>query len=128
MKIINNKITISELKQKIGAKMNYEHKNLAGGRWNELNLNEQMANIGSEVFRAISWKNKQNNEYSQKAFYRALELLSLSIDDSKNKFRLKELTRLYEVLVDYFFGDNNFASSEHLWQNYFYPFNFAARN
>lgn len=106
--------------------MNYEHKQLAAGRWCKLNFLEQMANIGSEIFRTISWRNK-NKEYSGKAFERALELLDLTIADAKNKSRLKELARLREVLVDYFYFDNQFFSSDQLWQNYFYPFNFAAR-
>jgi len=106
--------------------MKYQHQNLSNGRWFKLSLFEQLANIGSEVERAILWKEK-NREYSQQAFYRSLELLSLTIDDQKNRGRLKELTRLYEVLVDYFAGDNQYQSSDKLWRNYFYPFNYAAR-
>jgi hypothetical protein len=107
--------------------MNIEHKQLAAGRWDELSLVEQMANIGSEVERAISWRQKGNDEYSRKAFERALELLSLSIEDKKNRRRLKELVRNYEVLVDYFAGDNIYGSSDKLWRNYFLAFNWAAR-
>lgn len=107
--------------------MNYQHKQLAGGRWLKFSFIEQMANIGSEVERTILWKEKQNNDYSQKAFERALELLDLTIADSKNKSRLRELTRLREILVDYFFCDNQYLSSNKLWRNYFYPFNYAAR-
>ena len=90
-------------------------------------LVEQLANVGSEVVRAINWKKKNNLQYSCLAFERALELLSLSIDDKKNKKRLKELTRLYEVLVDYFYADNIYDSSEKSWLNYFNAFNYAAR-
>lgn len=61
------------------------------------------------------------------AFERALELLSFTISDKKNKNRLKELTRLNEVLVDYFAFDNEYGSSDKLWQNYFYAFNYLAR-
>lgn len=107
--------------------MSYQHKNLAGGKWFELSFPAQMANIGSEVSRAISWKNKNNSEYSQKAFERALELLSLTISDEKNKKRLRELTRLNEVLVDYFAFNNEYKSSDQSWQNYFLAFNYMAR-
>ncbi len=106
--------------------MNFEHKQLASGRWHELSFFEQMANIGSEVFRTISWRTK-NKEYSEKAFWRTLELLDLTIGDAKNARRLKELVRLREVLVDYFCFDNQFSSSDKLWKGYFYPFNYAAR-
>jgi hypothetical protein len=96
-------------------------------RWQKLTFFEQMANTGSEVERAIGWRQKNNPEYSRLAFERALELLDLTIDDQKNKTRLRELFRLREVLADYFYGSNQFSSSGALWRNYFYPFNWAAR-
>ncbi len=97
-------------------------------RWEKLSFFDQMANIGSEVERAIGWKKKQNIEYSQMAFERALSLLDLTIGDLKNKKRLRELFRLREILADYFYGNNSFLSSDSLWHNYFYPFNWAARS
>lgn len=105
------------------------HKNLANGKWFELTFIEQMANIGSEVIRAINWKRKGETEYSNNAIERALELLYLTIEDLKNRkpSRLKELTRLYETLVDYFYCDNIYGSSDELWEKYFYAFNYAAR-
>ena len=103
-----------------------EHKNLAEGGWAELTLAEQMANIGSEVERAITWKEKGNLEYSDKAFFRSLELLGMSLDAQKSGSRLKELARLYEALVDYFLFDNEFSSSDELWRKYFYPHTYHA--
>jgi hypothetical protein len=100
---------------------------LAAGRWFELSLREQLANVGSEVERAILWREKGNGEYSGKALERALELLGLTIEDKKNRKRLKELTRAREVLVDYFYADNQYASSDQLWRSYFYGFAYAAR-
>jgi len=109
--------------------MSYQHKRLAAGKWYKLSLAEQMANIGAEVGRAINWKKKKKPEYSQLAFYRALELLSLTKSDPKytHKASLKEICRLYECLVDYFDGDNIYGSSDKLWEKYFYGFNWAAR-
>ncbi len=106
--------------------MNYQHKELSSGRWQKLSFMEQMANIGSEVERAILWREK-NKDYARKALFRQLELLDLTIADQKNQLRLKELTRLREALVDYFAFDNQYHSSDRLWRSYFYPFNFAAR-
>ena len=108
--------------------MNYQHQHLSDGRWFELSLFEQMANIGSEVERAILWRSK-NREYSIRAVERALELLDLTMADDKNRSgaRLKEIARLREALVDYFYFDNQFSSSDKLWRNYFYAFNYAAR-
>lgn len=107
--------------------MSIQHQKLAGGRWNGLSLMEQLANVGSEVERAIKWKEKNNPEYSRMAFERALELLDITIGDAKNKPRLKEILRVRETLADYFASDNKFASSDNQWQKYFYSFNYAAR-
>jgi len=104
----------------------FQHKNLAEGRWQKLSFFEQMANVGSEVERAISWRHK-NLEYSKLAVERTLELLDLTIDDDKNKKRLRELLRLREVLADYFYSSNCFKSTDSLWRNFFTPFNWAAR-
>lgn len=107
--------------------MNYQHKTLAAGHWQDFSLVEQLANIGSEVARTIKWRKNYNQENSRLAFERALELLSLTIDDPKNIKRLKELTRVRETLLDYFLGVNTYKSSDKIWQNYFFSFAYATR-
>ncbi len=107
--------------------MTYEHKELAAGRWYKLTFFEQMANIGGEIERTLLWKTKGNAEYSSRAFERALELLDLTIEDIRNRTRLKELLRVREALADHFFFDNSYQSSDLSWQKYFYCFAFAAR-
>ncbi|MBU2595429.1 hypothetical protein KJ713_01180 [Patescibacteria group bacterium] len=107
--------------------MSYQHKELAGGRWFEFSLIEQMANIGSEVYRAINWRKKGDNNYAMMAFERALELFDLTVEDPKNRTRLKEVLRARELFCDYFVGDNQYHSTAKSWQNYFYSFNYAAR-
>lgn len=102
------------------------HRGLTNSRWNKLNFFEQMANIGAEISRTISWRHK-DKKLSRQAFERALELFYLTIADPKNKKRLKELCRAREVVVDYFSGKNEYCSTDKSWQNYFYAFNFAAR-
>jgi hypothetical protein len=108
------------------SKRTFYHQELAAGRWRELSFFEQMANVGSEIERTIKWREK-NEEFSRLAFERGLELLDLTIADPKNRDRLKELTRVREALVDYFMFANEYGSSDKLWQNYFYGFNYAAR-
>jgi hypothetical protein len=107
--------------------MNYQHKNLAEGRWRQLSFLEQMANIGSEVERALNWRMKNNTAYCRQAFERALELIDLTLEDAKNLPRLKELTRLREAMVDFFWGTNQFVSTETSWRKYFSCFIYAAR-
>ena len=109
--------------------MNVQHKNLDSERWSRMPLAEQMANIGSEVSRALNWRKKGNEAFSEKAVSRALELLELSLSSARARpfHRVKELARLKEAVVDYFLGSNEFASSEILWRKYFDHFNYLAR-
>ena len=107
--------------------MSYQHKDLALGRWNNMSFLEQMANIGSEVERALNWQAKHNAEYSQKALERALELIDLSLDGVTSPTRLKELARVREAIVDFFVGSNQFRSTDASWRAYFLPFAYAAR-
>ena len=107
-------------------KPDFYHKNLSTGKWQQLSFAGQLANVGSEVERAIKWKNKNNPERSQLAFFRALELMDFTIADKNNKGRLKELCRTREVLVDYFFAENQYKSTDLLWQKYFRAFNWMA--
>jgi len=107
--------------------MNIEHKELAKGRWGQMSLIEQMANIGSEVNRAFNWRKKGKEDFSKKAFYRALELLDLTVCFHKKYSQLKEILRVREALVDFFYGDNEFSSTEILWCKYFDQFAYAVR-
>ena len=106
--------------------MTIQHTQLASGQWKKLSFSEQMANVGSEVGRALSWKKKEKSDFSERAFIRALELLNITINCHVGS-KLKELTRVRELLIDYFYGDNYYHSSEKQWNTYFYAFNYAAR-
>lgn len=107
--------------------MTYQHKDLAAGRWSQLAFLEQMANVGSEVERALNWRTKKNSAFSQRAFERALELIDLTLSGTQTPARLRELARLREAIVDYFAGNNQYASSETSWKRYFLPFTYAVR-
>ncbi len=107
--------------------MTYQHQGLAEGGWCELSFFEQMANVGAEVGRTIAWKGRNQQDFSRRAFDRALELLDLTIADPRNRSRLRELLRVREALADHFVFDNAYGSSDESWNRYFYPFQFAAR-
>ncbi len=102
------------------------HKGLTPERWARFSLMEQLANVGMDVERTISWKKKGDLEYSRKAFERALDLLYLTIADPKNKKRLYEILRMKETLLDHFLSNNEYATTDESWQQYFYGFNYAA--
>ncbi|HSG27067.1 MAG TPA: hypothetical protein VLA34_01210 [Candidatus Krumholzibacterium sp.] len=107
--------------------MNHQHSELAAGKWAKMTLPEQMANIGSEVSRGLNWKAKGNVEYCDKALTRALELIDLSLGCGGPFSRLREIARLREALIDYFYGSNVYCSSESLWRSYFDHFAYLAR-
>ena len=88
----------------------YQHTELAAGRWAEMSLAEQMLNIGSEVSRANRWRVKGNEEQCHRAADRALELLSLTIDAQRGRHDLGEFCRLYEVLADFYYGENSYQT------------------
>lgn len=107
--------------------MTYQHKELAASRWKEMSFCEQMANVGSEVERAFNWREKNNFDYSQKALERALELLELTINNTSKKTYLKELTRIKEVMLDFFMGDNVYNMDISSFKKFFYYFGVSAR-
>ena len=107
--------------------MEFQHKDLAAGRWAQMSLAEQMLNIGSEVSRANRWKAKGNEEQCHRAADRALELVSLTIDANKNRAGLKELCRLYEVMADFYYSNNLYQTDANSMQHYFDAFYFASQ-
>lgn len=102
------------------------HLELTDTKWHSLSLVEQLANVGSEVERALKWSQKGRPDLCANAVYRGLELLDLTIADPRHRQRLRELTRLREALLDYFFGANEFGSSDPAWRRYFDAFGMAA--
>lgn len=104
--------------------------------WKNLSFPEQMANIGSEVERAMNWKEKGNSKFSQKAFFRALELFDLTLqsvanthnpETTSNLPKLTEISRSKEVFSDFFWGENQYHTTKKSWQKYFKQFNYLAR-
>lgn len=103
------------------------HKGLTLERWFTFSLYEQLANVGAEIGRTIYWKKTGDLEHSRLAFERALELLDFTIRDPKHRgARLKELVRTREALIDHFVYDNEYQTTDELWDDYFYAFNYAA--
>lgn len=103
------------------------HAGLAAGRWHELTLLEQFANIGSEVGRAARACSLGNQERLVAALDRALELFDLTLADDRWRYRRREIARAREVVCDFLVGDNVYASTAESLEAYFLPFAMAAR-
>lgn len=101
--------------------MNYQHRELANGKWRNMSINSQMANIDSEVSRALKWQNK-NQRRTENSFDRALELIDLSIQNTSQAGSLRELCRAREELCDYFIGENDFKTTPGILMRYYNQF------
>ncbi len=106
--------------------MEYRHQELSHGKWSEFSLAEQMGNIGSEVDRAVKWQDKDREKF-QNSFERALELLDLTIQDSRWANRLQEIVRAREVLCDALTDGKEYHSSLKQINKYFFYFALLAR-
>ena len=107
--------------------MTVRHKELAAGRWREFPLALQMAHVGSEVERALQWREAGDASRSRSAYERALELLDLTSKFVRRPTQIRELRRAREALADFFDGDNEIESSPADWQRYFDAFTCAVR-
>ena len=102
------------------------HQNLAKGKWQELSLCEQLGNIGSEVGRALKWKDKDKKIF-ESAVSRALDLFDLTMGDSRWLGRLREIGRAREVFLDAISDNREYKGSLDGLEKYFFNFALAAR-
>ncbi len=77
-----------------------------------MNVGQQIANVGSEVARAIRRKKKGDKEGAEEFCIHAIEMLGYSKLDPKNSHRRKELMLAQEELVDYILGENRFGNDD----------------
>lgn len=102
-----------------------QHKELAAsGRWAAMPFWEQMANIGSEVSRALRWREKGRKDRMDAAVDRCLELSDLT-DALQRGPRRRELLRAREILCDFFLGENMYQSTGDQIQKYYDAFALA---
>ena len=107
--------------------MTIQHKTLAAGRWYELRLREQLGNVGSEINRAIIWKERDEKKYHN-SLDRACELMDLTLQDPRwQDERLRELRRVREMITDAISGGKEYGSTLEDMDSYFFAFAFAAR-
>jgi hypothetical protein len=104
------------------------HAGLASGRWWTLTLAEQLGNAGADVGRAIRARQEGDQERFGPAFDRALELLDLTLADTRwSGPQRREIARTREVVCDFLVGDNTYGSTPETLDAYFLGFAIAAR-
>lgn len=104
------------------------HRELAGGKWHQLTLSEQLANVGSEVERAISAHKAAKPIRFENALDRALELFDLTAGDERwAGHRRREILRAREEFCRLFFDETVPQESALGLSKYFLQFGALAR-
>lgn len=99
------------------------HADLAAGRWAAFSLAVQLANVGSEVDRAIAAWVAQRSDRFARALARALELFDLTArDDRWRGHRRREILRAREEFCRLFFSEEPPSGAARSLQNYFLRF------
>lgn len=104
------------------------HADLAAGRWMALSLVEQLANVGSEVDRAIKAHAAGRVDRRDAAVNRGLELFDLTAADHRWRgSRRREVLRAREEFCALFWGDHEQPGAAASLSRYFLYFAVAAR-
>ena len=102
-----------------------EHLELARESWQKFSLEQQLANIGSEVSRTLKAKGNQVRYWG--AVTRALDLFYLTVEDPRWKGRLREILRARELFAAAALDSNEFKTSLEDLDRYFDCFALLAR-
>lgn len=104
------------------------HADLAAGRWHSFTLLEQLANVGSEVERALRARERGLTQRFDRAVDRALELFDLTAMDPRwSGPRRREILRAREYFCRVCFGDDAEPDAGDYLSRYFLQFATAAR-
>ena len=94
--------------------------------WAQLDVFNQMGNIGSEVGRALAAKRRGKDKRAETAFYRGMDLMNATIETwaARGDGRIAELLRARELFAESMLTDRKDPTLE----QYFMDFAVAARN
>ena len=90
--------------------------------WFAMPVGVQISNVGSEVHRAISWKNRGDEQKKINFCMKAIEFIELMKEDPKNQYRKRELDCCIDELRDYFTVENIYNTTEEQLIRYYDAF------
>ncbi|MCM1295747.1 MAG: hypothetical protein NC311_09420 [Muribaculaceae bacterium] len=90
--------------------------------WFAMPIGVQISNVGSEVHRAIRWKNRGDEQKRNGFCLKAIEFLELMKKDPKNQYRKGELDCCINELQDYLMGENVYNTTEEQLTKYYDAF------
>lgn len=91
-------------------------------KWFEMSVGMQISNVGSEVARAIRYKNKGDEQKKINFCNKAIEFLQIIEEDPKNAHRKGEFDFCIEELKDYFLGNNEYNTTDEMLKKYYDAF------
>lgn len=91
-------------------------------KWFAMPVSMQISNVGSEVARAIRYKNNGDQQKSINFCNKAIEFLSVIEKDPKNEHRKGEFDFCIEELQDYFLGSNEYHTTDEKLKRYYDAF------
>ena len=77
------------------------HKGLNLERWAAFPLHTQLLNVGSEISRAREMRRAGDRLQEERCYERALELIDITIETTRNLAQLRELTLLREAVASF---------------------------
>ena len=80
------------------------HKTLTANKWQKFSMKQRELMIANELNRAKNQIEKNDLEEVNNCYERALELLDLTVEITKDKNRLKEYLRLREMMGKFYIG------------------------
>ena len=88
--------------------------------WSQMDVFNQMGNIGSEVGRALAAKRQGKTDRCQAAFYRGLDLIDATVDDwvAKKMTGVKELLYARELFAESIITSNVDPTLEAYFMHY----------
>ena len=90
-------------------------------KWYSMPVNVQIANIGSEVERALRWKDRDPKK-AENFCRKAISFWEIVKSDPKNRFREEEFQTAMDELEDFFLGENLYQTTEQDLRRYYDAF------
>ena len=97
-------------------------------KWFSMPLGVQISNVGSEVNRAIRYRNKNDRQKAENFCDKAVEFLEIMKRDPKNTARINEFNAAIDELNDYFKGNNTYQTTDRVLTRYYDAFLYTQYN
>lgn len=101
---------------------------IKSGKWFKMSKLQQLWNLGSEVGRYMIARKEWNIDRMKEVELRMFELFDMIMWDPRwrRTGMMREICRLREFIVDFFYGDNIYQTTENWLNSYFFTIQVSA--